>query len=658
MKKTANYVPKPLLPLREGAAPGGETSVCHNLRPAGIVLKAVGIPEEIHSTGLTPVFTDVMEGETYLFAQEDDGALYVSLSGGKEAARFLGRVEQKVKEGAAAGRFVVFLLADGGCVYVARTSEGYRWMGSLPALPGFGVSVEKGRTLTEKIEAVKFPESLTELTSPAPQGITERAIGAWTDAWKRLCARLRGEGRWIEPVNVRLALRLWDGTLFRVSEPVRVAPPQREGGERVTLTVVADAKGKASGTAEGTLSASGYTIRLSLSGSVPDAWSEVVTGVEVWVSREPESLSGNHNNAAFGHDNQQAYLTFSPPVKGASDIDAEVAEMPYGMLTLLEPATTGIQALRNGTDMIFDSALERYEETMPMADAGADCLLGYGEFLHAAWRDGLYTSMRGNPFVLKSHTAGMGGRVRSLRPQRCGGGAYTRQYIYASTDRGIAALCHDKEGNHTNSRLVGQEPLSHRELWVSTPEGVYALTQTGTLLCIRDFSAPVVFSHLSGVEALLWSNAYRELWIAGTGETKVLTCGHLYTRGESYLPLPGVYSPSLVFAVDAQGVAHIRTLDSERGAAEVRYETETEMPEGSWLRVVTLRLSGREVSYTLSNGLCGTLCSGRVRGTVRDALAVRLALAQDADGLMQGQDSLCVSLSGEVSEIRKISISR
>ena len=117
-------------------------------------------------------------------------------------------------------------------------------------------------------------------------------------------------------------------------------------------------------------------------------------------------------------------------------------------------------------------------------------------------------------------------------------------------------------------------------------------------------------------------------------------------------------SPSLVFAVDAQGVAHIRTLDSERGAAEVRYETETEMPEGSWLRVVTLRLSGREVSYTLSNGLCGTLCSGRVRGTVRDALAVRLALAQDADGLMQGQDSLCVSLSGEVSEIRKISISR
>ena len=344
MKKTANYVPKPLLPLREGAAPGGETSVCHNLRPAGMALKAVGIPEEIHSTGLTPVFTDVMEGETYLFAQEDDGALYVSLSGGKEAARFLGRVEQKVKEGAAAGRFVVFLLADGGCVYVARTSEGYRWMGSLPALPGFGVSVEKGRTLTEKIEAVKFPEPLTELTSPAPQGITERAIGAWTDAWKRLCARLRGEGRWIEPVNVRLALRLWDGTLFRVSEPVRVAPPQREGGERVTLTVVADAKGKASGTAEGTLSASGYTIRLSLSGSVPDAWSEVVTGVEVWVSREPESLSGNHNNAAFGHDNQQAYLTFSPPVKGASDIDAEVAEMPYGMLTLLEPATTGIQA--------------------------------------------------------------------------------------------------------------------------------------------------------------------------------------------------------------------------------------------------------------------------------------------------------------------------
>lgn len=123
-----------------------------------------------------------------------------------------------------------------------------------------------------------------------------------------------------------------------------------------------------------------------------------------------------------------------------------------GLLRFQEcPCPSSLRLLR-AEPAAWDSAIEGYVTPMPGNMLKADCILGYGEFLHVGADDSLYTSRRGNPFVLRDVTVGMGGRVRSLRPQRCGGGAFTRQYIYASTDRGLTALCHKADGGHTNCR--------------------------------------------------------------------------------------------------------------------------------------------------------------------------------------------------------------
>ncbi len=92
----------------------------------------------------------------------------------------------------------------------------------------------------------------------------------------------------------------------------------------------------------------------------------------------------------------------------------------------------------------------------------ATAIEGDGDYLHLASRGKVATTMRGNPFVVAWESLSPGGRVAAMAAQPVGGGAYTRQYVYLFTDRGITALTHDTEGRHRNTRrdfpVGGQEP--------------------------------------------------------------------------------------------------------------------------------------------------------------------------------------------------------
>lgn len=125
----------------------------------------------------------------------------------------------------------------------------------------------------------------------------------------------------------------------------------------------------------------------------------------------------------------------------------------------------------------------------------------------------LITMSRGNPFVAVSSTSSVGGDISVLAPQIMGGGAFTRQYIYCFTDKGIMALNHDKDGKHTNCRQISKMQISGERLVIATDEGLFALTVNGCLLRIRDSKILVLMRGLGYWHEIGWESSSSLLWL-------------------------------------------------------------------------------------------------------------------------------------------------
>lgn len=649
----------------------GTVRICRNLREAGSGVRRVEQLTLLARTGRRPVFADVMKGNRFVFTQEDDGTIYLEMSIEDNVAAVgtspLGRVEAPVVEGASVGKFVILRLEGGELVYILRKPESlsYSWVGALPALPDFYIEVKSAPLVSEEMEATRFSRVLTELTGAVPADISEVVSRAWRDACGRLLTRIRAGGAWCEPVNVRLALRLWDGTLLQVSDPVRLTPPEKPGRDRVTAGLLYDNTKKGfTGTDAATLSGRGYTFEVHLTEGLSPVWEGLVEGIEIWVSEEPETIAAERSPfMAFIHNNAGNFVSFMPSVYSDAEMNTLVEHAASGRVAFFPyPQTPGNITRPETVD--YTSDVEQYVTAMPGVRGDADCILGYGGFLHVGKGDALYTSVRGNPLVLGCVSEGVGSRVRSMRPQLCGGGAFTRQYIYLSTDRGITAVCHKPDGTHTNSRPVSQEPLGENEIWCSTPSGVYALTAGGSLLCLKDAAAPLILAGLSGVTGLLWSNSYEELWICRSHNSLVLcpTGGDTrgYIRTESYGPINDAYSPALLYTTDSQGVISIYNADTEHEgkALPAEYEMELRINGHEWLRWLYIHARTREsgVNYRVDDECGRTLCRGDIQPAVNGLLRLCVPLVACGFGSERASTVIRVRLSGNINEITKIGI--
>ncbi len=125
----------------------------------------------------------------------------------------------------------------------------------------------------------------------------------------------------------------------------------------------------------------------------------------------------------------------------------------------------------------------------------------------------LITTERGNPFVEKSITRNCGGEIVALAAQSAGGGAYTRQFIYLFTNKGIVALMHKPDGEHTNCRFIASDIVDSSKKITTTSDGVYALSLSGDLVRLNDSRRHTLFGGLKGAAALAWNRSKQELWV-------------------------------------------------------------------------------------------------------------------------------------------------
>lgn len=660
----------------------GKTVVCHNLREEKIPLryakscscrlKAVGELAHLARAGRTPVFADMREGVLYLFTQEDDGALFIEGSLPHRAKRletspcFLGYADKYIEGAAAVGDFLIFRQTDGKLLYSLFDSavKQYRWLGELPSLPRFQVSIDSYASRRVQVKGVKFKDTLTSLTGPVPDPVAEAVSQSVAEGWDTAVETLADMGYWIEPVQVRFAMRLWDGSLCNVSDPIRVSPADRQGRTRIQPGLLWDESRKGFiGTDDTGLSVQGYCIAVSTDGEMPQEWAPIVKGLEVWVSREPETIDRTARaSMAFMHNNDGNFLTVLPQTRPISNIDSDVAAMPSGLLDFYEMPEIPDLLFKNKWTS-YTSAIERFVRTFPGNGNNSTCILGYGGFLHIGSADSVSTSLRGNPFVVQGATTGVGGHIAALSPQIVGGGAYTRQYIYVATDRGIFALTLKPDGTHANCRPATQESLAGRSLWLPTPAGVYALTSGGTLICLKDSNASVTLKGLEGVESLLWSNSYREVWLCGPpgSGSVVMQNGRgmrLYTRSEGYTPIEGVYSPMLACKEEGLGQVDIVTTEREESpelrdvklTVDLNYEGRIKQPS------LELLVADTEVDFKFeAHTLSGVkLINGSAFGPGCNRVRIPLMFPSEWAADHAERNNIRFALSGQVDAVEGV----
>ena len=646
--------------------PAGAVSDCVNLRFNGTDMEAPGTPRILLYTEGKPLLADMMNGHHYLFTQIDDGTLYYQRLTDDElflplVKRELGRVTQDVLGAVSAGDFIIMLLADSTLMYARRdvANEGYLWLGALPALPAFGIRAVEGPAVTVSMKGVKFASPLTDISGAVPEQVSAPVARAWHEAHTRLIDTLHTSGQWTAPVDVRLALRLWDGTLLQVSAPVRLTPADAAGSSRINAGLLWDeTKKRFTGTDDTSLTGRGFTIAVQTDEPLPSVWSGLVSGMEAWVSREPDLVeAATPPRLAYISNASGNYLSLTPVMRSSAAVQAEANKAPAGRHSLLEE-DAALSVLQYSADVVYDSALSSYLTSMPgTGTLKADCILAHDGFLHVGSCESLYTSRPGNPLVVASHTDGLGAPVRALTAQTTGGGAYTRQYIYAATERGIVAVTHRADGVHTNARSVCREPLGTAPVWCATPHGVYALTCTGSLICLRDAKAPTLFTRLKNIRSMLWSHAYGELWLCGGSASLILSPAMnyaAYRRTCSLMPLPTPCAPTLAWSEDATGTVRILCPEQELPRTETAsYSMCASLPAGPATSpsAVDLFMSGSRVNWSITD------CFGRVLGALKDAplqqdmLRMPLPKVLARPCTLKARSELYLKIEGEIESL-------
>ncbi len=607
-------------------------------------LEGLPKPQELARCGHFPVFSDTRDGVTYVFTLDMEGCLRVEISVDADGNvvtldKRLGVMPPGVCLAARVGDFVVISDSASQLHYVLwnRSRRDYVWLDAVPEMPPFNVESVEDVPFKATVAAQTFAEPVADMRQGVPEKVAQQVNAAVAAAEKEARQRAADAGVWTAPIVVRLAVRLWDGTLMHLSAPHLVAPCAFVANRRVGLPLVSGDSGF-TGTGATDIEVPSYRLRVGIDTSALAAWGNVVREVEIWVSREHGAATGGTGQASYTSVSGKNTLWAQPayaddasltaaltadgyvcaatvecsvgiasvmPLRPRSEADGDAGDLAAearsrfvvkasaleghgGFLHLAgytrryphpelpqgeERATTlakcrvavRLHSLRGGATVVADGEVRAddgmilpmlwypdssavsmtvsleyedgrvYEQTWQMQRAPrgenaayvpavstealslprVDMATGYaGDTSGDVYVDGtLLTMRRGNPFVEASSTPYAGGHISHIRAQQSGGGAYTRQYVYLFSDTGITALTHDMEGRHVNCRPISRSIASRRSHVSSGDDGVWALTDSGTLLRLRDSRVETVLRGLPVDSRVAAHSRLGEVWL-------------------------------------------------------------------------------------------------------------------------------------------------
>lgn len=660
----------------------GDTALCENLREsiAG-QLKSMGSPRIIARESDEIVATDVRGDVTWLFGLSDDNVLRVV--GGLDAINdfypcdvTLAAIGQRVKGYGSTGAFLVLLLEDGSLFYLIwdYLLLSYKALGKLPQMPQVETVAADTTEFVSVIEAVEFKEPIAEMRDQIPSDVAEQVGAKLLEAWKTAELSAHGAGMWVQPVTVRLAYRLWDGRFLYVSEPQTVGVGY-QGLERVLIPLVADESGFI-GTMDANLRLKAFKIALKQGDSDMSGWDDVIASIEVWVSKEQTVVDVSREvRISQVQTSSGLCLSVYLPTSAESDLTSMLKSSHVGRHSEYENFTTLAEHLEWSENV-------KYKEDAPEAEGfvrQADMLYGRGDFLHLVCGMDVVTMRRGNPLAQSCRTSGVGGEIFAMSSQCVGGGAYTRQFIYLFTNRGIMALTHKSDGTHSNCRIISPVIIDDAKRVVATSSGVYVMSCGDELLRLNDAKVSVVLSGVAGCESLGWNSSNNELWLIPCKESwkrsLVLQIAMEYRAFLSTI-VPGRLINNdghLIFEQTDNGEHTLFDLNEENekellGAKWM--SSSMELPTGETLKEATIGVVGEDVDCVVKinksghfvnigdvdSHVCQTLVKADLKG--KSEVPIRLRVIRPRMKLHNVEPARClvVSVEGKFLQLKGVQL--
>lgn len=625
----------------------GNTALCENLRErADGCLQAVYPPIVIANSSHNIVFADRRGNATFLFSMSDNAELTIF---GKilddnsfcQLNISLHSFDNKsISSAAAMGEFLVFALNDGELFFLLWNPdlEVYSVLGNMPQPPQFDAFADDIISINSPVLGTTFKEPVSDFRSEIPQHVISSVGKNVIDAWNNAVDSANNAHRWSQPVAVRLAVKLWDGSILNVSKPQIVALPDGgySGYDRINIPLSGSVEEGFYATDDTALSINAFKIKIDIKNWDLAMWEAVVRGIDVWITPMQNPINDNLSPDFSQYVNNGTYsLSAFLPYANQSDLANELVRLlPYSHSLIPNDSISFFLDFNpNAEKNIIDRNI--FANTPSKGNLKANLIFGHGDFLHLAqlsetfpkptlesWHfasetttdavaivnfkgkltgkstaanislkslsltpiisypsadadsvtitlranDKIYfsklpltpdangadfayyispnllpieltesteipfpivsdtalsfhnhtaiaTSSRGNPFTISDRTNGIGGGIFAIAAQSEGGGAYTRQFIYLFTDKGISALTHKADGSHSNCRPISSEIISNPDNITNSSAGVFAMSDNGCLLRINDAKNSQIIRNLPGCRRLAWTSKRNELWL-------------------------------------------------------------------------------------------------------------------------------------------------
>lgn len=359
-----------------------------NLRETGTGgLMADTVPAECGRCSHRPVFADTRQGVTNILTLGTDGTLYREVSLGADGTRLesavaLGKIAPGDCRLARVGNFVA--VSDGAgtlsYLYWEDTSGIYRWLGAVPELPPFSVETPEVRAVSGAVEAVAFGEPVSDMRGGVPAAV-KKAVGAAVERGvNALHDRAAASGLYSSPVLVRLAVRLWDGSLLHLSEPVLVscAAPLQPGRVSLPLAV---ATGGMTGTLKAPLTLDAFTLKVTADTSQLGGWRDIVRGIEVWVTPPQRIMDEGGTPSVSYNESGGAHTLNVLPAFVSGEAQARTLFTSVYRRVAMIPVSEGAQTVYPAYSGDGES-LADYGALRRRGVLSASAMTGHGGFLH------------------------------------------------------------------------------------------------------------------------------------------------------------------------------------------------------------------------------------------------------------------------------------
>jgi hypothetical protein len=491
----------------------GDTAAVINLRrQKNGIMTYMGKPEEVLRPEREIAFTDTRSDGIYYFSVESRILRIEAITDNNynvidDTVKEVCQLPADFKEAAQAGEFLVLLLTDGSLFYILYEGDLYSYtaMGTVPNIPEFSVELEAEPDITATVEDINFSSAVDDMRSGVPESVRMQVDSKLRSTFASLTTKASNANAYIQPVKVRVGLRLWDDRLLALSDTIEVEAYGPQPAERIILPMTYEDNKGWTGTTATAVSVQSYRLRFKSDGVKESRWASVIRRLEIYVSAEPDILD-NNSSASVSYLSAQKSLGCFMPLKSDDESD-DVTWRLTATLPACETADILLKPESTQEDVELESNDYTYE---------ADHIEGFGSFLYISKKSEVTVMHRNNPFTPEGVMA-CGSQVRFMTAQSIVGGAYTRQILYLFTDNGTMVLMHDADGVPTNCRPVSSETVSAAHSITKSSSGVWIISDTGSLVCFKDTRSEVMLANMAREYSILaWHHELNELWLIST----------------------------------------------------------------------------------------------------------------------------------------------